>query len=141
MNSRPSRGGGNFFVHNISLKTLFSVMVCKGMNEGLKALFLKVTCRNIVALYKSFLVLMETVQVEHNDMLAKLKEVLPEKYHTNVDSCNYFTQTKFSTLRKTILDAGNDSVRKISQSLDDFQVEFTFKKEKDNEDTTRVRTE
>jgi|TARA_B110000495_G_scaffold155765_1_gene139150 hypothetical protein len=83
--------------------------------------------RNTVALFKSFLMMIEDLQVDHQIHFGKLKYALPKEYHSLIDQSNYFDQDKLQHLRKRTLDIGNEAVRNIEGGFENFTISFEFK--------------
>ena len=67
--------------------------------------------RNIINLYKSFLIMMEDMHDQHDNNFRKLKQALPEEIDL-IDQADYWNESRMDYLRKKILDKGNDSLRK-----------------------------
>jgi hypothetical protein len=68
--------------------------------------------RNIISLYKAFLIILEDLEAEHAQHFDKLYEAFPDHQDT-ISQADYFTEDKMSYLRKKVLDAGNDCVRNL----------------------------
>ena len=77
--------------------------------------------RNIINLYKSFLIMMEDMHHQHKTNFTKLKMVLPEESNL-IDQADYWTEETMEHLRKRILDTGNHSLREILGQLEQFQL-------------------
>jgi len=77
--------------------------------------------KEIKSLFKSYLELLEQIQVDHDAMLTKID---PE----TAIKINYLNKSKHDNLRKLILDRSNDSIRNILTFLDYF--DFQINKEK-----------
>ena len=73
--------------------------------------------RVIIDLYKHDLIVLEDLYEEHNITLQKLQDALPNSAFPILLAADYFTVKKFNLLRKRILDAGNDAVRKMEEQL------------------------
>lgn len=69
--------------------------------------------RNVVSLYKAFLIMLEDLEEEHIQHFDKLYEEFKEQEAT-IRQADYFTDDKMSYLRKKVLDAGNDCIRSIT---------------------------
>lgn len=80
--------------------------------------------RQIVALFKEFLSMVEGLAEEHDETLAKLAGALPKEYHPHLDLADYFTLDRADRLRRAILQRGNDCKRAIRQEIDKYNVEF-----------------
>lgn len=78
--------------------------------------------RNVVALFKQFLTLLEDNQEDHEMMVEKLKAGIPPQYHHIIDAANYFDEKKFDYLRKKTLDAGNNSTRELENTISLFHI-------------------
>jgi len=80
--------------------------------------------RDIIALYKRFLMTLEDVRYEHDSMISKTKKLIPQEYHSIIDSTKYFNDETFNRFRKRILDSGNESIRGIEEQIKQFDVGF-----------------
>ena len=69
--------------------------------------------RNIISLYKAFLVMLEDLEEEHIQHFGKLYEAF-KNYRITIEQADYFTEDKMSYLRKKVLDAGNDCLRNVT---------------------------
>ena len=69
--------------------------------------------RQVIALYKAFLVMLEDQQEEHISHFEKLYNHFKEE-EAIIRQADYFTDDRMSYLRKKVLDAGNDCVRNIT---------------------------
>ena len=85
--------------------------------------------RNVSNLYKRYLTILESNRNDHRIMLNKLVASLPPEFHHQVVLADYFSQEKFSYLRKQVLDAGNDCIREIENTIENMEVGFKFNKE------------
>jgi hypothetical protein len=77
--------------------------------------------RNITRLYKSFLMIMEDIQDQHDNNFHKLKKALPENVEL-INQASYLDESRMEFLRKQILDQGNDVRREIVGQLDKFNL-------------------
>ena len=77
--------------------------------------------RNVINLYKSFLIMMEDVHDQHNFNFHKLKLALPEDVDL-INQADYWDEGRMDLLRKRILDKGNDALRDIVAQLDQFEL-------------------
>lgn len=85
------------------------------------------TCsKSIKTLFKSFLVILEDLNIEHKIEFGKLKEKLPKKYRDIIDQADYFNEEKKQYLRKKVLDIGNEVIREVNEELSKNNVEFKF---------------
>jgi len=66
--------------------------------------------RNVIALYKRYINLVEDLQEDHINMLNKLNSKVDLETLKNVD---YFDDNKYNYLRKKVLDLGNETIREI----------------------------
>jgi len=78
--------------------------------------------RNIIALYKRYINLIEDLQEDHINMLNKLNSKIDLQTLKNVD---YFDENKYNYIRKKILDTGNETIREIERNLE--KLNFTLK--------------
>ncbi len=83
--------------------------------------------RNIVNLYKSHLLIVEDMRKDHDIMLSKIKENLPEEYVNNV---NYLNDERYDYIRKKTLDLGNSAIRDFESSVEKLEVTLKKKNEK-----------
>ena len=77
--------------------------------------------RNVINLYKSFLIMMEDMHDQHNNNFRKLKQALPEEIDL-IDQADYWDESRMDYLRKKILDKGNDSLREILGQVEQFNL-------------------
>ena len=77
--------------------------------------------RNVINLYKSFLIMMEDMHDQHNNNFRKLKQALPEEIDL-IDQADYWDESRMDYLRKKILDKGNDSLREMLGQLEQFNL-------------------
>ena len=80
----------------------------------------------IKLVFKSFLVMIEDLHIEHQIQFGKLKDKLPKEYLDIVDQADYLDEEKKQYLRKKILDIGNESIRGVNEELSKISVEFKF---------------
>ena len=78
--------------------------------------------RNIVVLFKTYLVMLEDLNKEHDAALGKLYNALPEQYKPFVDLADYFTDSKVDQLRSKVLGAGNDARRAVEEIIKNFNI-------------------
>jgi hypothetical protein len=83
--------------------------------------------KNIKLLFKSFLVLIEDLNNEHQIHFSKLKQSIPEQYHNLIHQADYFDNEKLTYLRKKVLDIGNETLRSSDTELQKFTINFKFK--------------
>jgi hypothetical protein len=76
--------------------------------------------RNIINLYKSFLIMMEDMQQQHQRSFAKLKLALPEE-NGLINQADYWDEETMDHLRKRILDNGNQALREIMGQIEQFK--------------------
>lgn len=81
--------------------------------------------RNIVNLYKAFLILTEDLYHENSTSFVKLKRVFPEDEDI-IDQANCIDDAKMEYLRKKILDAGNDCVRQTLSDLENYSINLNI---------------
>jgi len=77
--------------------------------------------RNVVNLYKSFLIMMEDVHDQHSANFHKLKLALPDDVDL-INQADYWDESRMDLLRKRILDKGNDALREIVGQLEQFEL-------------------
>jgi hypothetical protein len=81
--------------------------------------------KEITQLFKTFLEIIEDLQVEHQIMIAKIAEKYGEEFSKNI---NYFTKEKCEQLRKRILDNGNECERNLVNFLSFFDSTINVEK-------------
>jgi molybdopterin converting factor small subunit len=77
-------------------------------------------------LFKRFLDILERQRIEHLDAMEKLRNNLPEEYKKYVVLADYYTESKAQSLRKEVLDAGNDSLKTMDEALKSFDIKYNF---------------
>lgn len=77
--------------------------------------------RNIVSLYKNYIVLSEELKREHDVFLKKIENQLPKEYINDID---YFDSERYNYLRKRILDMGNELNRDLEKYFEMINVEL-----------------
>jgi len=80
--------------------------------------------RQTTQLFKHFLVTLEEITAEHDEALLKLRAALPPEQKPLVDVAAYLTEAKVSRLRKSILSAGNDTIRSSLEEFDKYSILF-----------------
>jgi hypothetical protein len=93
--------------------------------EGARDLLEFQVNRNIVNLYKSFLVLTEDLYHENQAGFTRLKRIFDEDGEI-IDQANCIDDAKMEYLRKKILDAGNDCVRQTLGDLDNYSINLNI---------------
>tara|TARA_B100001079_G_scaffold164058_1_gene140706 strand:+ start:189 stop:476 length:288 start_codon:yes stop_codon:yes gene_type:complete len=81
----------------------------------------------ISKLFKMMLVMVEDMKQDHDFHYEKLYENIPNEYHGIINAANHFTPDKVNWIRKRILDIGNESIRNLGSTLDNYTVSFVFK--------------
>lgn len=81
--------------------------------------------KSLVNLYKKYLVLIEDIREDHDNMIDKISNKIDENTLKNVD---YFDDNKYNYLRKKILDIGNESIREIEKNFEFIKMEFKDEK-------------
>ena len=81
----------------------------------------------ISRLFKTMLMLVEDMKRDHDFHYDKLYENIPEEYHKIINTANRFTPQKVNWIRKRILDIGNESIRNLDSTIDNYTVSFIFK--------------
>tara|TARA_R100000008_G_C3488307_1_gene117393 strand:+ start:19 stop:306 length:288 start_codon:yes stop_codon:yes gene_type:complete len=81
----------------------------------------------ISRLFKTMLVMVEDMKMDHDFHYEKLYQNIPEKYHAIINTANHFTPEKVNWIRKRILDIGNESIRNFDSNLNNYSVSFVFK--------------
>lgn len=77
--------------------------------------------RNIINLYKSFLIILEDIQDEHRNNFNKLKNAMPENNEL-ISQADYWDESKMEYIRKKVLDQGNNTQREIIGQLEKFNL-------------------
>jgi hypothetical protein len=75
--------------------------------------------RNIVNLYKNHLILLEDINIEHQQMVKKLEKHVPAEVLKDVD---YLSKDKYNYFRKKTLDVGNEAVREFERSVENITI-------------------
>ena len=92
--------------------------------------------RNIVSLYKRYFEITEDLLNEHKGFVSKIESRLTnlgvDVEEINIGEIDYFTDKKFSQIRKKILDVGNDATRELERTLEFVTINL---KEQENERT------
>ena len=81
----------------------------------------------ISRLSKMMLIMVEDMKQDHDFHYEKLYKNIPKKYHPIIDTADHFTPDKANWTRKRILDCGNESIRNLCSTIDNYQVSFIFK--------------
>jgi len=81
----------------------------------------------ISKLFKMMLMMVEDMKQDHDFHYEKLYENIPNEYHGIINAANHFTPDKVNWIRKRILDIGNESIRNLGSTLDNYTVSFVFK--------------
>jgi len=105
------------------------------MNTPENNLITVFTHKEIAALYKTFLEIVEDIQKDQQIMLAKIIDKDGEEFARNI---NFFTPEKYEQIRKRVLDQGNECSRKLINFLDFF--EFIINKDKVEDAAKQKRT-
>ena len=90
-----------------------------GEDKKLKKLVLVESKRLITKIFKTQLMVLEDLRFQHEEALRTLNLSPEEK-----ESLNYLDFTRYSLLRKRVLDNGNEGVRDIENFLDNFAFKF-----------------
>lgn len=77
--------------------------------------------KSLVNLYKKYLILIEDLREDHDNMVDKISDKIDENVLKNID---YFDDNKYNYLRKKILDIGNEAIREIEKNFDFIKMEF-----------------
>ena len=86
-------------------------------DSKVKRLVLAESKRLITKIFKTQLMVLEDLRYQHDDALENLKSHLtPEQ----IESLNYLDFTRYSLLRKRVLDNGNEGIRDLENFLDNF---------------------
>lgn len=82
------------------------------------------TQRAFSALCKNFLYILEGLKKEHEFNFTKLKNALPPEYHSLLTQAEFLDASRYSYLRKLILDRGGDANREITQELLKYNIQL-----------------
>lgn len=82
--------------------------------------------RLITALFKNYLFLADDLYGKHDLMLSKIEGLLKDEDKNKLDLVDYFDEEQYKSIRKRILDLGNDAAREVENIME--QYEITFKK-------------
>lgn len=77
--------------------------------------------RNVINLYKTFLIMMEDMHQQHQITFTKLRMALPED-ESLINQADYWDPERMDYLRKKILDTGNNTLREVISQLDQFEL-------------------
>ncbi len=80
--------------------------------------------RNVINLFKEFLVILENLEQEHEEALTKLAHTLPPESQKELYLADHFTDEKMERLRKQVLSRGNDTIRSIEEQLKQYDIKF-----------------
>jgi len=86
--------------------------------------------RVLKGLFKSFLTIVEGLELEHDDSMSKLYDALPQEYKSYVDLIDFWTENRSIAIRKQILDSGNDAIRQLDEQLANFEISIKESKGK-----------
>lgn len=81
--------------------------------------------RDFVNLYKSFLVILEDIEKEHEISFSKMKRQFPQ-FKDAIECADYLDESKMEYLRKKVLDLGNGSMRHLINELEKYDVDFNI---------------
>ena len=101
-------------------------------DEAIKRLVSSESKRLVTKIFKHSLMVIEDLRLQHSEALRELEKLTPKE----IESLNYLDFTRYSLLRKRILDNGNESIRDLENFLDNFAFKLknkepiTYKKEK-----------
>lgn len=85
--------------------------------------------RNSTRLSRGLLVLLEDLTAQQKMNQEQLFKLIPPEYHNYIKLANVLTDDQMKHLRKRILDNTNDYARDILSDLENYQIEFNFKKD------------
>ncbi len=80
--------------------------------------------KEIRQLFKTFLVVIEDLTVEHDAALGRIEAALPDQYKPYIRVADWLDETKASLIRSKILDAGNNCLRAIDGHIQNFDIGF-----------------
>ena len=73
--------------------------------------------KNVIGLYKSFLIILEDLGIQHDRNFNKLLDALPDD-RSLIEQADYFDDELMSHIRKKVLDNGNDCLRNILEIIE-----------------------
>lgn len=77
--------------------------------------------RNVINLYKSFLIMTEDLHQQHKSSFTKLKMALPDDIGI-IEQADYWDEERMEHMRKRILDIGNHSLRELVGQIEQFNL-------------------
>jgi len=93
--------------------------------------------RNIVNLYKRYFEITEDLLSEHKSFISKIESRLSnlgvDIEEANIEEIDYFTDKKFTQIRKKILDVGNDATRELDRTLEFVTIDLKEQKDERTE--------
>lgn len=96
------------------------------MDNTAKKLLLFNLNKDIISLYKRQLISIEDLYFAHQEFLKKLENFVEKDI---IDQMDYFTEETFQHLRKRSLDSGNETLRNLEKSSEQFIIDFNRNKE------------
>ena len=87
--------------------------------NAIKAYITFQTNRQITALYKSHLSIIQDITKDHHTMMKKLKNYVDPEVLENVD---YLTEEKYNYIRKKTLDIGNEAIREFEAKMEKVEI-------------------
>ena len=79
--------------------------------------------RLVTKIFKHSLMILEDLRYQHSSCIKELKNLTPQE----LESLNYLDFTRYSLLRKRILDNGNESIRDLENFLENFDFKLKNK--------------
>lgn len=80
--------------------------------------------RLIRQLFKTLLVVMEDLAIEHDAALGRIEDALPDQYKAYVKCADWLDEAKAKQIRSKILDAGNDCLREVDKQILNYDIGF-----------------
>ena len=77
--------------------------------------------RNIINLYKRYIIITEDLRKDHKTMLSKAEKETSKEFVENID---YFNDDKYTHIRKRILDSGNEMCRDLERHFELLDLEL-----------------
>ena len=78
---------------------------------------------SINRLLKNYLCLLEEVADEHDEAMGKVCDSVPENIRPLLIVADHFGETRFNAIRKRVLDAGNDSIRDLEDTINNLRIQ------------------
>ena len=84
--------------------------------------------RNTNRLCKSLLIKLEDLKFNQEILQQQVEQSIPEEFRDNIELLKLINEKQFVQLRKRILDYGNDHIRDLLSEIENYKIEFNFKR-------------